>query len=140
MLRIDRTARAEVAASPARCLEVLGRIDAYPSWSSLNKTVEVIGPQRVRLHAELFGLPVEMDCEIELGSDRAVLRRIPYDADDDERYEAAWSVTSSPRGAAVELHVVAALDAPGPASMLRGRVSRLLVDDLLADFERALRG
>jgi hypothetical protein len=38
----------------------------------------------------------------------------------------------------VTLHVVAALDAPGPARLIRGRVERRLADDLLADFTRAL--
>jgi hypothetical protein len=34
----------------------------------------------------------------------------------------------------VDLHVTAAIDAPGPAGLLRGRVSKRLADDLLDDF------
>lgn len=41
-------------------------------------------------------------------------------------------------GSKVELHVAASIDAPGPARLLRGRVERRLVDDLLADFTRGL--
>jgi hypothetical protein len=79
-----------------------------------------------------------MDCELELASGSAVLRRVPYDAQDDERFTAGWSVEPEAGGAAVELRVVAALDAPGPAGLLRGRVERRLVDDLLADFAQAV--
>jgi Polyketide cyclase / dehydrase and lipid transport len=138
VLTIDRSARASVAASPQRCLELLSDVEAYPSWASLIRQVEVVG-ERVRVRAELLGVPFVMDCELELGPDRAVLRRLPYDEEDDERYEAAWTVRPAGSGAEVELHVTAALDAPGPARLLRGRVERRLVDDLLADFARAVK-
>jgi hypothetical protein len=137
MLTIDRTAYAEVAAPPARCLERLADVEAYPSWSSLIRTTSVAG-ERVRLLAELLGVSFEMDCVLEVGSDRAVLRRLPNDPQDRERFEATWTVSQALAGTTVELHVVAALDAPGPARLLRGRVERRLVDDLLADFTRSL--
>ena len=137
MLTIDRTARALVTAAPGRCLDRLSDVEAYPSWASLIRRAEVVG-ERVRLRAELLGLPFEMDCTLEVGPDRAVLRRLPYDPGDDERYEATWTVTEAAGGADVELHVVAAIDAPGPARLLRGRVERRMVDDLLEDFARSL--
>jgi hypothetical protein len=137
VLTIDRSAKAPVDATPERCLERLSDIEAYPSWASLIRRAEVVG-ERVRLRAELLGVSFEMDCELEVGPDRAVLRRVPYDEHDDERYEARWTVTAEPSGSLVELHVAAAIDVPGPARLLRGRVERRLVDDLLADFAGSL--
>jgi ribosome-associated toxin RatA of RatAB toxin-antitoxin module len=138
MLTIDHSARTGVAAPPSRCLEVLADVEAYPRWASLIAAAEVTGPGRMRMRAEVLGLGFEMECALELRDDRAVLRRLPYDAQDDERYEATWTLTPRGEGSAVELHVVAAIDAPGPASLVRGRVRKRLVDDLLADFARAL--
>jgi hypothetical protein len=137
MLTIDRTARANVAAPPLRCLERLAAVEAYPAWSSLIKSAEPVG-ERVRLEAELFGISFVMDCDLELGADRAVLRRAPYDDADAERFEATWTVAPAAAGSEVELHVVASIDAPGPARLLRGRVERRLADELLADFTRDL--
>jgi hypothetical protein len=135
VLTIDRTARAEVAATPERCLERLGDVESYPSWSSLIRGAERVG-DRVRLRAELLSVSFEMDCVLELGPDRVVLRRLPNDDGDEERFEAVWTVTPGESGQSsdVELHVVAALDAPGPARLIRGRVERRLADDLLEDF------
>jgi hypothetical protein len=137
VLTIDRSARATVTAAPERCLERFADVEAYPSWASLIRSAEVVG-QRVRLRAELLGVAFEMDCELEVAPGRAILRRVPYDARDDERFEAVWTVSPTGSGSEVELHVVAALDAPGPARLLRGRVERRLVDDLLGDFAQSL--
>jgi hypothetical protein len=137
MLTIDHSASTGVAATPERCLALLSDVEGYPGWSSLLGSAEQLGGDRVRLRAELFGMSFEMDCVLEVGADRVVLRRLPYDAEDEERYVATWTVSPVGAGAAVELHVAAALDAPGPASLVRGRVERRLVDDLLADFARA---
>jgi hypothetical protein len=137
VLTIDRSARATVTAAPERCLERLADVEAYPSWASLIRSAEVAG-ERVRLRAELLGVAFEMDCELEVAPGRAILRRVPYDARDDERFEAVWAVSPTGSASEVELHVVAALDAPGPARLLRGRVERRLVDDLLRDFAQSL--
>jgi hypothetical protein len=137
MLTIDRSARATVAAPPQRCLERLTDVEAYPSWSSLIREADVAG-ERVRLRAELLGVPFVMDCSLEVGPERAVLRRLAYDEDDEERYEATWTVKRAGSGSEIELYVSAALDAPGPARLLRGRIERRLVDDLLDDLARAL--
>jgi hypothetical protein len=115
-------------------MEVLADVERYPSWASLISDAEVLEPGRVRLRAQVLGIGFEMDCALELSDDRAVLRRLPYDAGDDERYEATWSA----RPGEVELHVDAALDAPGAASLMRGRIERKLVDELLADFVKAV--
>ena len=136
MLTIDRSARATVEAPPERCLERLKDVEAYPSWSSLIRGAEVAG-ERVRLRAEILGMPFVMDCSLEVGPEGAVLRRLPYDEHDEERYEATWSVKRAGSGAEIALHVSAALDAPGPARLVRGRIERRLVDDLLEDFARA---
>ena len=125
-----------MTAPPERCLERLADVEAYPSWASLIRRAEVLG-DRVRVRAEMLGVAFEMDCALELGPDRAVLRRLPYDREDDERYEATWTVAPVAGGSDVELHVAAAIDAPGPARLLRGRVERRMVDDLLADFVRS---
>jgi uncharacterized protein YndB with AHSA1/START domain len=138
MLTIDHSARTEVAAPPARCMEVLTDVEAYPRWASLIASADATGPGRVRLRAEVLGIGFEMECALEVGDDRVVLRRLPYDAQDDERYEATWTVAPQGEGSAVELHVAATIDAPGPASLLRGQVRKRLVDDLLADFARAV--
>jgi hypothetical protein len=137
VLHIDGTARTDTPATPARCLEVLAAAKDYPSWSSLIAEVEVIDHE-VALRATVLGLSVRMRCTLEIGPNRAVMRRIAHGSDDDERYEATWTVTPHGTGSAVELHTTANLDAPGPASLLRGRVTRALVDDLLADFARAV--
>jgi hypothetical protein len=92
----------------------------------------------IALRATVLGLSVRMRCTLEVGADRAVMRRIPHGPDDRERYETMWTVTPQGTGSAVELHTTADLDAPGPASLLRGRVTRALVDDLLGDFARAV--
>jgi Polyketide cyclase / dehydrase and lipid transport len=142
VLHVDRTVRSEVSAAPSRCLAVLAAVEAYPSWCSSIAGVEVLerhpdgAPVRIRLLAQVLGVGVEMECALELASDRVVLRRLPYDAQDDERYVATWAVSPGGGGTLVELHVVAALDAPGAVSLVRGRVTRRLVDDLLADFAR----
>ncbi|MEA2412314.1 MAG: hypothetical protein QOC77_2875, partial [Thermoleophilaceae bacterium] len=111
MLEIDRTARAQVAAPPAHCVERLADVQDYPRWASLITSAARIGESRVRLRAELLGVGFEMDCELELGDDWVVLRRLPNDDGDDERFEAVW--TAAP--GELTLHVTAALDAPGPA-------------------------
>ncbi|MEA2421051.1 MAG: hypothetical protein QOF55_150 [Thermoleophilaceae bacterium] len=142
MLKIDRSARSQVQASPARCLDLLGAVERYPEWASLIGSAQVVEgePSRVRLRAELMGVGLEMDCALERGTDRVALRRIAHGPDDDERYHATWTLTpAGPDLTGVELHVTAALDAPGPAGLLRGRIERKLVDDLLADFEREIR-
>lgn len=144
MLRIDRTVEDEVAAAPKRCLALLADVERYPEWSELIAAVEVVergpggAPAKVRLRAQVLGLPVMMDCALDVGPDGAALRRLPYDADDEERYEAAWEVRPRGAGSVVSLHVVAALDAPGPAALLRRRVERRLADDVIADFARAV--
>ena len=136
MLTIDRSADAEVAAKPGRCLERLADVERYPSWASLISGAERDG-DRVRLRAGLLGVELAMDCALELGPHGAVLRRLPYGAGDDERYEALWTITPDGSGSRVELHVVAAVDVPGPARPVRGRIERRLVDDLLGDFARS---
>jgi hypothetical protein len=138
MLKIDHAASARVAAPPARCLEVLADVEGYPRWASLIGSSSVLAPGRVRLRAGLLGVGFEMDCALELGDGRAVLRRLPYDIDDPERYEATWTVTAQGEGAQVALHVVAAIEAPGPAAILRKSVSKRLVDDLLSDFAKGI--
>jgi hypothetical protein len=40
----------------------------------------------------------------------------------------------------VQLHVTAAIDLPGPAGLLRGRIERRLTDDLLADLAATAAG
>jgi hypothetical protein len=133
MLEVDRSARTGVAATPARCRERLADVDGYPRWSSLITSAERTG-ERVTLRAELLGVGFEMVCELEVGEERVVLRRLPNDDADEERFEATWTLTP----AEVALHVTAVLDAPGPARLIRGRVEKRLTDDLLADFTRSL--
>jgi hypothetical protein len=133
VITIDRSAEAGVAAPPAGCLERLADVERYPSWASLIKSAERVG-ERVRLSAELWGIAFAMDCALQLTSQGAVLRRLPYSADDDERYQASWTVTPEASGSRVELHVVAAVDVPGAARFVRGRIERGLVNDLLEDF------
>ena len=138
MLTIERTATASVAAAPERCLERLADVGAYPSWASLIRSAE-LAEGRVRLVAELLGVAFVMDCDLELAAGSAMLRRIPYSDDDEEGFEATWTVTPADGGGSlVELRVEAALDAPGPARFVRGRIEKRLVDDLLADFSRSL--
>ena len=137
MLTIERRASASSGARPAACLRRLADVESYPSWSSLIREAERVG-ERVRLRAELFGVSFVMDCELETGDGGAELRRLPYDDADEERFEAAWTVTPAGARSEVELHVAATIDAPGPARLLGGRVERRLVDDLLADFTRGL--
>jgi Polyketide cyclase / dehydrase and lipid transport len=138
VLTIDRRADVAVAAPPDRCLERLADVERYPSWASLISLVERDG-DRLRLRAGLLGVQLVMDCALELGPDGAVLRRLPYSAGDDERYEASWRVMPDGSGSRVELHVVAAVDVPGPARLVRSRIERRLVDDLLDDFARSFR-
>jgi hypothetical protein len=128
-----------VDAPPERCLALLADVPGYPRWSRLVSAAEAVDEDRVRLRADVLGLPVIMDCVLELGEDRATLRRVPYDPDDDEVFIATWTVRREGDGSHVELHVQAAMDAPGPARLLRGRVERRLADDLLEDFAAAVR-
>jgi hypothetical protein len=138
VLRIDRAVHAEVSAPPERCLAVLADVGAYPSWSSLIAAAEVLDGGRVLLRVELLGQSLEMRCELEVGEGHAVLRRVPNDPDDEERFVAAWTVRPAGAGVEVELRVEAAIDVPGAARLLRGRIERRLADDLLADFARAV--
>jgi hypothetical protein len=133
MLAIDRTAQAPVSVPPERCMELLADVEGYPRWSSLIKSAEPAG-ERVRIRAELLGVSFEMECALDVGPDGAVLHRIPHGDDDPERFEATWTVGAG----RVALHVVALMDAPGPARLIKGRVEKRLADDLLADFTRAL--
>jgi hypothetical protein len=139
MLVIDRTAEAHVVATPARCREVLTGVGAYASWSSL---IERVAPSEedgvLLVTGRLFAVRLEMRCVLEAGPEEIVLRRVPFDAQDDERYVARWTVTPCGEDADVHVHVEARLDAPGPASLLQGRVARRLTDELLADFVRAV--
>lgn len=139
MLRIDRTAEIVTAATPARVRAVLTDVPRYPAWASLIERVDVPAPGGpITLTGRVLGVEIVMTCLVEADDDTIVMRRLPFDGGDDERYVATWTV--SPRGTAtgVRLRVVAALDAPGPAALLQGRVSRSLVDDLLADAARVL--
>jgi Polyketide cyclase / dehydrase and lipid transport len=136
VLTIDRTARASVPARPELCLERLGDVEGYPSWASLIKRAELV-PGHVRMEAEMLGVGFAMDCTLEVGSDRAVLRWVPYSPDDEELYEATWTVSADGAGSLVELHMAGAIDVPGPARLVRGRIERRLVDDLLHDFARS---
>ncbi|MCW2950918.1 MAG: cyclase [Conexibacter sp.] len=145
MLRFDRTVSSEVPAAPSRCIEVLADIESYPDWSSLVGGIEVLErgadgqPQKILMRTELLGLSLTMTCLLELGDDRAALRRLPHDgAGDEERFDAAWTVRPSGAGSTVALHVAAALDAPSAIGLLGGRVAKKLVDDLLGDFRRAI--
>jgi hypothetical protein len=144
VLDIDRKASIETLAKPERCLELLADVEGYPSWSDLITRADVIDrasggrPTTVRMRASVLGVPVELRCAVELGGDHATLRRLPESGDDPESYVATWNVRPGEGVTSVELHVRAKLDAPGPASLLRGRVARLLVDGLLSDFARAV--
>lgn len=144
MLNVDRSARVEITASPERCRDVLADIEDYPSWSSLVAAVDVLergsdgAPERILMRARVIGLSVEMTCTLGHEGERAVLRRLPHGPEDPERFDAAWTITPIADGTAVELHVVAALDVPGPARLVGGRVAQKLVDDLLADFARTV--
>jgi hypothetical protein len=131
------TARTRTAAAPARCLEVLGDVEAYPRWSSLITKVERLDGGKLVVAAHVLGLAVRMTCIVDLAPDRAVMRRVPNEPGDEESYVATWTVRPEGAGSEVELHVVANLAAPGPASIVRGRVQRALVDDLLSDFAAA---
>jgi hypothetical protein len=133
MLEIDRTVTAPVDAPPERCRAVLSDVEGYPEWSSLITTASREG-EHVRLRASVLGVGFEMVCVLDIGGERVVLRRLPDDPSDEERFEATWALAAG----SVSLHVRAALDAPGPARMIRGRVERRVVDDLLADFTRAV--
>jgi hypothetical protein len=133
MLEIDRSASAGVAATPARCRERLADVEGYPRWSSLITEAQQSG-DRVQLRAELLGVAFEMACALEVADERVTLRRLANDEGDEERFEAVWTLTPGE----VALHVTAALDAPGPARLIRGRVERRLTDDLLDDFTRSL--
>lgn len=134
MLEIDRTVTAHVDATPQRALDLLRDVERYPDWASLISHAERDG-ESVRLRASVLGVGLWMTCELRLRSDGALLRRIPDDARDEERFEADFSLTPS---GSVDLHVSAAIEAPGPARLIRGRVERALVDGLLADFVRAV--
>src|SRR3954451_13216601 len=118
MLEIDRSMRTPVDASPDRCIELLRDVESYPDWSSLISRVERDG-EHVRLRASVLGVALWMTCELRVGADGAVLRRIPDDEGDEERFEASFSL--SPAGT-VGLHLSAVIDAPGPARLIRGRV------------------
>jgi hypothetical protein len=133
MLEIDRRVSSAVSAPPERCMALLADVERYPSWSSLISHAERHG-DRIRLRASVLGVGFEMACSLELTDGTALLRRIPNDADDEERFDAAWTVESG----SVTLHVRAAFDAPGPARLIRGRVERAIADGLLADFVAAL--
>jgi hypothetical protein len=138
VLEIDRTVSARVKAPPDRCLGVLRDVAGYPRWSRLVGAVDAFDDDRVRLRADVLGLPVVMNCVVEADDGSATLRRLPNDPDDDEQFTAAWTVGEAPGGADVELHVRAAINAPGPARLIRGRVERKLADELLADFVAAV--
>lgn len=141
ILELDRTARASVAAPPDRCMAVLGAVTEYPSWSSLIRSVSAVDGGGLLVRAEVLGLGVEFTCSLELAPRAALLRRVAHGDDDPERFEMAWTVSAADGGGSdVELHVTAALDVPGPARLLRGRVERTLVDGVLSDFVRTLDG
>jgi hypothetical protein len=132
MLEIDRTVRSQIEAPPERCRAVLTDVGRYPSWSSLIDEASLAG-DRIRLRASVLGVGFSMLCALDVSTDRVVLRRLPNDPGDEERFEATWTLSPG----SVELHVRARLDAPGPARLIRGRVERAVADDLLADFVRA---
>jgi hypothetical protein len=134
VLEIDRTVSARVKAPPDRCLEVLRDVAGYPRWSRLVGEVDVVGDDRVRLRADVLSLPVVMNCVLEADKGSATLRRLPNHPDDEEQFTAAWTVGEARGGADVELRVRAAMNAPGPARLIRGRVERKLADELLGDF------
>ena len=138
MLDIDRTVSARVTAPPDRCLAVLTDVAGYPRWARLVGAVDVLDDDRVRLRADVLGMQVAMTCVLERADGSATLRRQPNDSDDDEAFVADWTVREAPGGADVELTVRAAMNAPGPARLLRGRVERKLADELLADFAAAV--
>jgi hypothetical protein len=137
VLTIDRRASITVPATPERCIERLSDAERYPSWASLIKRVEVVD-DRLRITAELMGIVFVMDCVLLVEDGAVALRRIPYSDDDEERYEASWTVAPAVGGTRVELHVLATVDAPGPARLVRGQVERRLADGLVGDFERSL--
>jgi hypothetical protein len=138
VLEIDRTVSARVEAPPDRCLAVLRDVAGYPRWSRLVGKVDVVDNDRVRVRADVLGLPVLMNCVLEADEGSATLRRLPNDPDDDEQFTAAWTVREAPGGADVGLRVRAAMNAPGPARLIRGRVERKLADELLADLAAAV--
>ncbi|MEA2450103.1 MAG: hypothetical protein QOG63_2035 [Thermoleophilaceae bacterium] len=116
-------------------MAVLGDIERYPDWARLIDSVTRSDGDRLQLCASVLGMTVAMQCALSVGDGVAVLRRLPHDDGDEERYAATWTVADG----SVELRVVAALDAPGPARLLSGRVGKTLVDDLLDDFTAAVR-
>jgi hypothetical protein len=133
VLEIDHTVSSPVDAPPERCRALLADVEGYPRWASLIESAAVVG-EEVRLSASVLAVRFEMTCSLDVSLDRVVLTRIPDDADDEERFEARWTLAPGE----VSLHVHAVLDAPGPARLIRGRVERKIADDLLADFVRAV--
>jgi polyketide cyclase/dehydrase/lipid transport protein len=136
---LDRTVRAEVAGSPQRCVVLLADVEGWPRWARLVRDVERRGDDLV-MRAEVLGLTVQMRCVLERSAGGAILRRLPNETTDEERFTAAFTVRPADGGAAVTLQVAAAIDVPGPAGLLRGRIERRLADDLLADFAAAVAG
>lgn len=140
MLKIDRSAQAPIALPPRRCVELVGEIEALPSWSSLISSVDVLErdaagvPTQARLHAGVMGLTVQMPCAVERSGDGAALRRIRNGTGKDEDFVAIWTAEPHAGGTEMNLQVTAELNVPGPARLLRGQVSHKLCDELLADF------
>jgi polyketide cyclase/dehydrase/lipid transport protein len=132
---IHRVVSQTVPAGVERCAEILLAVEDYPRWYDLLSSVEPLPDGRVVLRAHVLGLHAVMTCSLLRTAEGVTLRRLPNDASDSERYEAAWMLApAGPGSTAVTLALTAALAVPGPAALLRKRVERRLTDDLLAAF------
>jgi ribosome-associated toxin RatA of RatAB toxin-antitoxin module len=142
VLKVDRSAQELIPLPPERCVELVGVIEALPTWSSLISSVDVLEsddaglPTQARLHAGVMGLTVQMPCNVERSDDGATLRRIRNGTGKDEDFVAIWSAEPHADGTEMNLHVTAELNVPGPARLLRGQVGNKLCDELLADFAK----
>ncbi len=116
MKELRGAASASVAAPVERCVQFLGTVDRYPEWyGEVVRSVEVLDPGRARATLHVSVGPLTRDIRLLLSvavSERSVvLRRIPHEPTDPERFEVSWSVFDGPP-TRVGLELSANLDVP----------------------------
>ena len=119
MKELSGTASVPVAASHARCLQLLRAVDGYPLWfGEVVREVTVLErdaggePSVVRAMLRVqvgpFAQDVHVLLRVVVDTDEVVLTRIPHESDDPEELLVRWEISEG----VVGIQLAARLDVP----------------------------
>jgi Polyketide cyclase / dehydrase and lipid transport len=124
MKRVRGEAQGATTARVDECVALVSRLESYPEWhpevvrdvAIVRRDGDGVATQANATLRLAIG-PLSHDSEllvavVAAAQDRVVLRRLPYDADDNEQLQISWRFESRGERTRIELDIDALLDVP----------------------------